>query len=60
MQKGGMITVIDTNFLGQRLKFYNNSAIQGGVLAILGSIVTIIDSEFTLNYALNGAVITIE
>ena len=55
-----MITVINTNFLGQRLKFYNNSAIQGGVLAILGSIVTILDSEFTLNYALNGAVMTIE
>ena len=49
LNRGGVITLINTVFSGQRLIFLNSYAIKGGVISSVNSLLTILDSLFANN-----------
>ena len=50
----------DSNFTDLSSEYYNNSAIQGGVVKATGSNIQLTESIFRYNYAQEGAVVQID
>jgi hypothetical protein len=58
--RGGVFRLEDSNFTDLSSEYYNNSAIQGGVIKATGSNIQLTESIFRYNYAQEGAVVQID